>query len=454
MFVNHTRFLVGNIKKLLRRKAADNLHKIINKTHPADLAGVFQYLSLSEQKAFFDLFDSVEQKAILFSELEHEIVLSLIEAEPAEKVAEILEQMPNDDVADLLGKMSDASAKALLDLMTKEGSEEVEGLLGYDPKTAGGIMVVDFIALNQETTAKEAVEALQKEYIDIEMPFYLYLVDDSGYLRGVVSLRQLVVVPPATQLKSIMDANVVSVQTNTDQEEVAQIVAHYNFLAVPVIDEHNKLVGIVTVDDVIDIIHEEATEDILKMAGLGGSVEYIETQTIFKSIRKRLPWLLASWIGGIVACYVVGYFEQSLNKLVYLAAFMPIIMGMGGNVGTQTSASIMRGLATGRIDISQIWRIILRELSIGFCLGFVYGAMLSLFAQFKYGFEMWELGMVVGFAMICSMTLAATLASSIPLVFHRFRIDPAVATGPFVTTFTDILSVFFYFKIATLLLHI
>ena len=427
---------------------------MINKTHTADLAGVFQFLSLSEQKAFFDLFDKVEQKAMLFSELEHEILLSLIEAEPAEKVAEILEWMPGDDVADLLGKISDARAKALLDLMTKEGSKDVEGLLGYDPKTAGGIMVVDFIALNQETTAKEAVEALQKEYIDIEMPFYLYLVDDYGYLRGVVSLRQLVVIPPDTQLKSIMDADVVSVRTNTDQEEVAQIAAHYNFLAVPVIDEHNKLVGIVTIDDVIDIIQEEATEDILKMAGLGGSVEYIETQTIFKSIRKRLPWLLASWIGGVVACYVVAHFEQSLNKLVYLAAFMPIIMGMGGNVGTQTSASIMRGLATGRIDINQIWRIILRELAIGFCLGFVYGAMLSLFAQFKYGFEMWELGMVVGFAMICSMTLAATLASSIPLVFHRYRIDPAVATGPFVTTFTDILSVFFYFKIATLLLHI
>ena len=454
MFVDSTRFLVGNMKKLLRRNAADNLHKIINKTHTSDLASVFQLLSQSDQKAFFDLFDSVEKKAMLFSELEPEIVLSLTEAEPAEKVAEILEWMPGDDVADLLGKISNERATALLDLMTKKGSEEVEELLGYDPKTAGGIMVVDFIALNQETTAKEAVEALQKEYIDIEMPFYLYVVDDYGYLRGVVSLRQLVVVPPATQLKSIMDANVVSVQTHTDQEEVAQIVAHYNVLAVPVIDEHNKLVGIVTVDDVIDIIHEEATEDILKMAGLGGSVEYIENQTIFKSIRKRLPWLLASWIGGVIACYVVAHFEQSLNKLVYLAAFMPIIMGMGGNVGTQTSASIMRGLATGRIDINQIWSIILREFSIGFCLGFVYGAMLSLFAQFKYGFEMWELGMVVGFAMICSMTLAATLASSIPLVFHRFRIDPAVATGPFVTTFTDILSMFFYFKIATLLLHL
>jgi magnesium transporter len=454
MFVDRTRLLCNNIKKLLRRGATDNLHNIINKTHTADLAGVFQFLSLSEQKAFFNLFDKVEQKAMLFSELEHEILLSLIEAEPAEKVSEILERMPGDDVADFLGKISDAHANALLDLMTKESSEEVEELLSYDPQTAGGIMIVDFIALKKETTAKEAVETLQREYVDIEMPFYLYVVSDYGHLLGVLSLRQLVVVPPATQLKSIMDADVVSVKTNTDQEELSKIVSHYNILAVPVVDENKILVGIVTIDDVIDIIQEEATEDILKMAGLGGSVEYIETQTIFKSIRKRLPWLLASWIGGVIACYVVAHFEQSLNKLVYLAAFMPIIMGMGGNVGTQTSASIMRGLATGRIDINQIWRIILRELAIGFCLGFVYGAMLSLFAQFKYGFEMWKLGMVVGFAMICSMTLAATLASSIPLVFHRYRIDPAVATGPFVTTFTDILSVFFYFKIATLLLHL
>jgi magnesium transporter len=167
-----------------------------------------------------------------------------------------------------------------------------------------------------------------------------------------------------------------------------------------------------------------------------------------------LPWLLASWIGGVAACYVVGYFESSLNKYIYLATFMPIIMGMGGNVGTQTSASIMRGLATGRMNTSRIWHVIFRELAIGFSLGFFYGIMLSLFTQFRYGHEFWVLGMVVGMAMVCSMTLAATLAASIPLVFYRFNIDPAVASGPFVTTFTDIMSVFVYFKIATILLNV
>ena len=454
MSVDHTQLLINNIKKLLRRGATAHLYKIIEKAHPADLSGAFKVISPKDQKTLFDFLDSVEKKAMILSELEHDIALKLIENSPVEEIAEILEHMPNDDLADLLGKIPDVQAKVLLDLMTKKTSEEVEELLDYDPKTAGGIMVSDFIALKEEASAKEAIETLQEDYFDTEMPFYLYVIGDFGHLKGVVSLRQLVVVPPDTNLKSIMNIEVVNVRTNTDQEQVAKIVAHYNILAVPVVDESNKLVGIVTVDDVIDIIHEEATEDILKMAGVGGSVEYIETQTIFKSIRRRLPWLLASWFGGIIACYVVGYFEQSLNKYIYLATFMPIIMGMGGNVGTQTSASIMRGLATGRINISRIWHIIFKELVIGFFLGFFYGAMLSLFTQFKYGHELWTLGMVVGFAMICSMTVAATLASSIPLVFHRFNIDPAIATGPFVTTFTDILSVFFYFKIATLLLHL
>jgi magnesium transporter len=453
MSVDHTQLLINNTKKLLRRGATAHLRKIIENAHPADLSGVFKVISPREQKTLFDFLDSTEKKAMLFSELGHDIVLNFIENSPVEEIAEILEHMPNDDLADLLGKIPDDQAKALLDFMTKKTSEEVEELLDYDPKTAGGIMVSDFIALKEEASAKEAIEMLQKDYFDIEMPFYLYVIGDYGHLKGVVSLRQLVVVPSYTNLKSIMNTEVVSVRTNMDQEQVAKIVAHYNILAVPVVDESNKLVGIVTVDDVIDIIHEEATEDIFKMAGVGGSVEYIETQTIYKSIRKRLPWLLASWFGGIIACYVVGYFEQSLNKYIYLATFMPIIMGMGGNVGTQTSASIMRGLATGRINTGRIWHVIFKELTVGFCLGFFYGAMLSLFTQFKYGHELWELGMVVGFAMICSMTVAATLASSIPLVFHRLNIDPAIATGPFVTTFTDILSVFFYFKIATLLLH-
>ena len=450
MTVDRTRILLDSIKRLLRRGATGHLHKIVNKTHAADLAAVYRFLTPSEQRALFDLLEDVEQRAMFFSELEEELLLELIEDMPPEKIAEILEQMPNDDVADLLGKLTDDRAQALLDLMTKEGSEEVEELLGYDAETAGGIMLPDFIALKEETTAREATRALQKDYVDIEMPFYLYVTDDHEKLVGVISLRQLVVVPPETKLKSIMATDVVSVQTETDQEEVAKVVARYNVLAVPVVDENNTLVGIVTVDDVIDIIREEATEDILKMAGAGEG--FVESQSLLKSTRIRLPWLLASWIGGVLAFMIIGYFENSLSKLVYLAAFIPIIMGMGGNIGTQSSTIVVRGLATGRLNVKQIGRVVLKELAIGFFLGFVYGVLLGLVVHLRY--DMWLFGVTVGLAVISSMTIAALVGSLVPMVFARINIDPAVATGPFVTTSIDILSVFLYFQLATVLLQL
>jgi magnesium transporter len=454
MPVDRTKLLLDTIKRLLRRGATVHLHKIVDKTHAADLAVVFRFLTLREQEALFNLMDNVEHEAMLFSELEEEILLKLIEDMPAEKIAEILEQMPTDDVADLIGKLSDERAKALLDLMTKEGSEEVEGLLGYDAETAGGIMVPDFIALKEDTMAREAIKGLQKEYVDVEMPFYLYVVDDHGHLVGVISLRQLVVVPPETTLKSIMATDAVSVQTNMDQEEVARIVAHYNILAVPVVDENNKLVGIVTVDDVIDIIREEATEDILKMAGAGEDL--VESQSILKSTRIRLPWLLASWIGGVIAFFIIGHFESSLNKLVYLAAFIPIIMGMGGNIGTQSSTIVVRGLATGRLNLKQIWEVVLKELAIGALLGFFYGSLLGFVVHAAVPTQQPALllGVTVGLAVISSMTIAAMVGSLVPMVLARINIDPAVATGPFVTTSIDIVSVFFYFQIATVLLHL
>jgi len=423
--VDRTRILLDTIKRLLRRGASAHLHKIINKTHAADLAVVFRFLTLREQEAIFNLVDDVEHEAMLFSELEEEILIKLIEDMPAEKIAGILEQVPKDDVADLLGKLSDERSKTLLDLMAREESEGVEGLLRYDEETAGGIMLPDFIALKEDTTATEAIEALQRDYADIEMPFYLYVVDDHGHLVGVISLRQLVVVTPHTQLKAIMATDVVSVQTETDQEEVARIVARYNVLAVPVVDENNRPVGIVTVDDVVDIIREEATEDILKMAGAGEDL--VESQSIFRSTRTRLPWLLASWIGGIVAFLIIGHFESSLNKLV-----------------------VVRGLATGTINTKQIWEVVFKELAVGFFLGFFYGLLLGLVTHFRY--DLWLLGVTVGLAVMSSMTIAALVGSLVPMAFARINIDPAVATGPFVTTSIDILSVFFYFQIATILL--
>ncbi len=448
MAKDQNRILVDSIKRLLRRKAYPNLLKIMTKTHAADLSIIFRSLPLEDQCTLFNMIPDISKKGILLSEMDEDAYLDLSENIPAGVLADIFEALPSDDVADLIDLLPEKVSEAVLKKMHRAGVEEVADLLSFADDTAGRIMTPDFIALREDITAKEAIASLQKEYSDVEMPFYLYVVDEYGNLTGVSSLRQLVVVPPDTPLKQFMTTDVFSVRTDTDQEEVARLVARYDILAVPVVDDNNRLVGIVTVDDVIDIIRTEATEDILKMAGVGE--EYVETKSILKSTRIRLPWLFASCIGGIVALLIIGHFEGVLSQVTYLAAFIPVIMGMGGNIGTQSSTIVVRGLATGRLNVRDIWRVVSKELCIGLILGVVYGLFIAAVAQVSY--SILALAISVGLALMSSMSIAALVGSFVPMVMARINVDPAVATGPFVTTAIDIISVFFYFIIATTLL--
>ncbi len=448
---DRSKILVDSIKRLLRRDATSHLIKIVNKTHAADLSAAFRTLSFPNQRKLFGMIKDTEQKGVLLSELDEDALLVLIEQIDIEEIVHILENMPTDDVADLVGQLPEELSDTILEKMKAEGSEEVEDLLRYGDDTAGGIMVPDFIALGEELTVKNAIESLQKEHQDVEMPFYLYVVDEYGNLVGVSSLRQLVVTPPSTPLKDFMTTDVFSVTTDMDQEEVAKIVARYDILAVPVVNDTNKLVGIVTVDDVIDIFREEATEDILKMAGVGGE-EFVETKSVLRSTRIRLPWLFASFIGGVIAFYIISNFEESLKQVTYLAAFIPVIMGMGGNIGTQSSTIVVRGLATGRLNVREIWSVVSKELAIGLILGLTYGVFIGLVAQARYNIQ--ALAVAVGLAVVSSMAVAALVGSFVPMAFAKLRIDPAVATGPFVTTAIDIISVFLYFLIATTLLNL
>ncbi len=447
---DRNKILIETIKRLLRRNALSHLTKIVNKTHAADISAVLGSLPVMQQRKLFDMIEDLEQKGVLLSELDEDTFLDLTGNLAVEKLVAIFGRMPSDDVANLLQILPKKKSDAILEKMAKEESEEVEDLLSYDDETAGGIMVPDFIALKEDDTAKETIKSLQKEYIDVEMPFYLYVIDDHERLVGVSSLRQLVVVPPETPLKDFMATDVFSVQTDMDQEEVAKMVARYDILAVPVVDDQNKLVGIVTVDDVIDIFRAEATEDILKMAGVGE--EFVETKSILGSTKIRLPWLFASCLGGLIAFMIIGRFEESLTKCAYLAAFIPVIMGMGGNIGTQSSTIVVRGIATGRIIIRDFWSVVIKEITVGLILGLIYGFIIGSVAQFQ--FKMEAVAISVGLSVLSSMLIAATIGSLVPMFFARINVDPAVATGPFVTTSIDILSVYFYFQIATVLLGI
>jgi magnesium transporter len=451
MLVERNRILTETIIRLMRRGAVPRLKKVISKVRAADLPAVFPSLSFSNQRKLFQLIDDPEKKGFVISELDEDITQEIIDNLPLEDLVGILEFMPSDDGVALIKRLPSDKANTVLGMMEKEGAEDVEGLLRYEDDTAGSIMIPDFIALKDNVTALEVIESLQtKEHLDVEMPFYIYVVDDHDHLVGVSSLRQLVVVPPSKPLSEFMATDVISVTTDIDQEEVARIVARYNFLAVPVVDEERRMVGLVTVDDVIDVLREEATEDILKMAGVGE--EFVETKSIVRSTRIRLPWLFVSFLGGIVAIFIIGNFEKSLKEVSYLALFIPVIMGMGGNIGIQSSTIVVRGIATGRINIRHLWSVVSKELAIGMILGVFYGILLGLLAQFQYSFEALALSVAIG--VTSSMTVAALVGSFTPMMFARIHIDPAVATGPFVTTSIDILSVFIYFQVATLLIGI
>ena len=452
MIKNRNEILIYSIKKLSRRKSEKHLSKIINKTHIADLSSIFLNLHTTEQKKVFSMLDSVEKQGAFLSELEGNLFVDFIDTINIEQLVKIFETIPADDAADLIARLPENKSDSILNSMKKEGSEEVENLLLYKDDSAGGVMSTDFISIRENFTTKETIEIIQSEYSDVDVAFYIYVTNEYDHLVGVISLRQLVIEKPNIPIKDFMTTDLFFVKTDVDQEEVAKIVAKYDILAVPVIDDDRKLVGIVTVDDIIDIIKQEATEDILKMGGVVGTEEFIETQSIIKSTQRRFPWLFASCIGGILSFFIINHFQTSLAQYVFLAAFIPVIMGMGGNIGTQSSTIVVRGIAMGNIDINNIFSVVLKELSVGVLLGILYGILIAIVAQFNSPIKYFPFA--VASSVLISMSIAAFVGAFIPMFFARINVDPAIATGPFVTTSIDIISVFFYFSIASFFLGI
>ena len=441
--------LHGTVSKLLRRGAVTNLKKALGKIHPADIAHLFRYFELSDQKTLLELMPDVERAADVLSELEPETWPQLANLLNKDYLMAVLHEMADDDSAVFIRSLSDELAEEILSDLHDEQSEDVEKLLGYDEDTAGGIMSTDVFSLDQDTTVKEAIAALQNSE-DYEMVFYVYVTDEHNHLVGVLSLRQLLTVPPLTRLADIMSTNVMRVRTDMDQEEVAELVAKYNILAIPVVDDHGKLIGLITVDDVIDVMRDEATEDILRMAGTSEE-ELLLGYKSLQIARLRLPWLLATLVGGVITGSLMWLFRATLEQVIMLISFIPVITGMGGNVGGQTSSIIVRGFATGRIDFTMIRQVFLKELRVGLIMGVVCGLAIATVATIWH--QNIFLGLVVGLAMITAITVAACMAVIVTTFFRRIGIDPAIASSPFVQTVNDITGILIYFSTATLFLQ-
>lgn len=461
MKVGAKRELIGNegmvildtIRRLNRRNAVDHLLKMVNKTHPADLALIFRHLAPEERRNVFNVIAQTDIVGEFLSELDQSIMIELVEDLTPQYMVTIIKEMDKDDAADLLEALPDQVANDIRKAMEKTDREEVDELLKYSPDSAGGLMSPDIMALDEEMSVGDAIGKVQKYSEEKEMAFYLYITHgEDGRLSGVLSLRELLMHPPYRQLKNIMNTKVIAVTTEMNQGEVAHLVSKYNFLAVPVVDTAYKLVGIITVDDIIDVIREEATEEFLLMAGAGKDQEIL-LKPVLKNAMIRAPWLFATWVGGIVNIFVITLFQGELQKLLALASFIPIIAGMGGNIATQSSTIVVRGIATGRINMKAVGKLIFKEMRVGLLLGGVYGIFLGILAYVGYS-DHSKLGLVVGLSVFFAMTIAATVGTFVPLILRRLNIDAAIATGPFVTTAIDILGVSGYFLIAKFFLNL
>jgi magnesium transporter len=382
------------------------------------------------------------------SELGHEAGGALLATRPAEEIAKLAQEIPSDDAAALIDNLPEDLSNAVLDLMRPRESRVVEHLLEYEERTAGRIMNPNVFALNEDITVGDAITELQSNR-EVEMVFYLYVVDERRHLVGVVSLRRLLLVSPETPLKRIMTADLISARVDMDQEEVARQVAAYNLLAIPVVDEENKLVGIITVDDVIDVIKDEATEDIYRLAGVATD-ERVFTPAP-ESLRKRLPWLGVNLATAFLAASVVGIFTSTIDALPILAVFMPIVAGMGGNAATQTLTVIVRGIALGELSWANSRKALMKEAVVGIGNGVALGLVAAAVAWIARGDAV--LGLVLGTAMVINMFVAATAGVLIPLGLRAANVDPALASSVFITTMTDVFGFLSFLGLATLLMQ-
>ena len=441
--------VLDSVKRLLRIGATANLLNLLQKQHPADLAQIFGALLDTERSAVFALLVERQPKLAMetISEMGPEPGAQLLTGRSAEDIAKLLHELPSDDAAALIDYLPEELSREVLELMRRRESGQVESLLEYGEQTAGRIMNPAVFALNEDLTVGEAITALQSSR-DVEMVFYLYVVDVRRHLVGVTSLRRLLLVSPETPLKRIMTPDIISVRVDTDQEEVARQVASYNLLAVPVVDEENKLVGVVTVDDVIDVIKDEATEDLLRLAGVSGD-ERIATPA-GEALRKRLPWLGVNLVTAFVAASVVALFEGTISQVTALAVFMPIVAGMGGNAATQTLTVIVRGLALGELSWVNARKALAKEAVIGTGNGLALGVVAAGVAWLTKSDPI--LGLLLGMAMVCNMFVAATAGTLVPLGLKALKVDPALGSSVFITTFTDVVGFASFLGLATVFL--
>ena len=452
--------VLASVRRLLRVGATANLLNLLQKRHPVDIAEMLRALNNRERRAAIDaLVGSDPRLAVqVVAELGVDMGAALVASHPPAEIVRLLQELAPDDAAALIDRFPQELGERVRELMQGQTTAGVTQLLENPEGTAGRIMNPRVFALPENATAAEAVNALQ-QLGGIEMSFYLYVIDDRRHLVGVVSLRRLLLVPPQATLKQIMTTDVISVGVDTDQEEVARKVSSYHLLAVPVVDDENKLVGTVTVDDVIDVIRDTTTEEFQKLGGLEALDEPYAQTPLATLVKKRARWLVVLFLGEMLTATAMGYFEKEISRAVVLALFVPLIISSGGNSGSQAASLIIRALAVGEVTLRDWWRIMRREVMAGLALGTILGSVgfirVSLWQQLfgTYGVHWFLIALTVLFALIGVVMWGTIAGSMLPFVMKRLGADPATSSAPFVATLVDVTGLVIYFSVAATILR-
>jgi len=434
------------LTEFLLNENIDEINKLIGFIHPTDILVAIRLYAGNK----LDLLRKLSPNVIadIIDDAEDDEKYDLLSLHSGIMQKTIIHEMSSDELVDLLEAVTDDEAKNIMGKMNKEDVAQVNSLLTYPPDSAGGIMATEFISVNEDMTIGETLSYLQNEATEAETSYYIYVIGENALLKGVISLKDIVLSNFDVKIIDIMNSNIMSVPFDMDQEEVGHIFEKYGFLTMPVVNDDMHILGIITSDDIMEILSDEHTEDLYRLAGLKEDEKV--TGSLKDSVSSRLPWLFVNLITAILAAATVSLFEGTIQKVVALAVFMPIVAGMGGNAGTQTLTIIIRSIALGEIDAKNSRKILLKEFGVGLCTGIAVGAAVALIGYF------WEknivFGVVIGLSMVLNMMAATIAGFAVPVILKKLNIDPALASAVFVTTVTDVLGFFFFLGLATLFL--
>jgi len=436
-----------DISILISNNSANKIKELISDLHIADIAEVIEELPIHQSNYLFQLLEE-EKSAVVLIELEEDVREHLLSLLSSKEIAtEVIENLESDDATDVISELPEQQKEEVLSLIEdNEHASDISDLLNYEEDTAGGLMAKELIKVRENWSNLQCLKEMRKQAADVKKVHTIYVVDEKDRLLGTLSLKRLLLSDSKTEISEITNYEIISVLATEDDESVANIMNKYDLIVIPVVDKNNVLIGRITIDDAMDVVKEEAEKDYQMASGISEDVE--SSDNVWQLTRARLPWLLIGLLGGLLGAKVIGIFDLENN--IELAFFIPLIAAMGGNVGVQSAAIVVQGLANDSLKMDNIFRKLVKELGLGMLNGIIC-SLIILGAAFSLGYSM-ELSLTVSISLLAVIVFAAVFGTFIPLTLEKYKIDPAVATGPFITTVNDVLGLFIYFYIGQLLM--